>query len=862
MESTSNSSNSSVPPLDLSRVAWQQIFDLCPLPTAITSNVEFRRANPAFCEMLGMDERELIGTPYTDLLDEGFWDRITYTKREVDGGERVHLEGPVTFPNGETRYVVLHASVPAPLPGRPAERFAIIQISDLTEMNEVRLASDRSERWVRALLDNLGDNVSVLDDEFKLSFASRSGVSLLGGRGQNWETAPLDLIHPDDLEPTLAAWQKAIENPGERVEANLRMRDDAGGWAHLEASAVNRLADDEVRGIVVTTRDVTRLRNAELLASSQAAVLELIATGAPMRDVFEACVDLVESNGIDGATALYLLEQGRLEKRAGRAPAALVELLRDSARSSTRSLCDQAMATRSLAVLGDIEVGPVPPGLTTIAGRLEARAGWSVPILSITTGEAIGSLSTTYATPHVPTEQEVRVGEVACSLVAVALDRAENEARLAHMALNDPLTDLPNRALLLDRLDQALARRARTGDRVAVLFCDLDRFKVVNDSLGHGVGDALLRAFANRLREVVRPGDTVARFGGDEFVVLLDPVTDPDEPGLVADRIAATLDEPFMAEDREVYVTVSIGLAEASDHVTGDAWLRDADAAMYRAKELGRDRVAVFDTEMRDAALIRLQIESDLRRAVERDELEVFYQPTIDLDTGRVCGAEALVRWNHPIRGLLPPNDFIPAAEEIGVIEAIGARVLERAAAAATKLAPLCDGGEFELSVNVSGRQLQPGFDEQVRAACEEQGLSPDRLFLEITETALGLDTEGPIDVLRRVNQLGARVAIDDFGTGYSSLTRLGQLPVDRVKIDRSFVRAIDRADDRLVRIVDAVVALAEALGISVVAEGVETPTQLAHLRRIGCPQAQGFLFARPLPLDQFLHLLERDPVW
>ncbi|MGN6694527.1 MAG: putative bifunctional diguanylate cyclase/phosphodiesterase, partial [Aquihabitans sp.] len=321
---------------------------------------------------------------------------------------------------------------------------------------------------------------------------------------------------------------------------------------------------------------------------------------------------------------------------------------------------------------------------------------------------------------------------------------------------------------------------------------------------------------------------------------------------------------PFLLPGgNEVYLTVSIGLAEATDHRTGDAWLRDADAAMYRAKEAGRNRLAEFDTEMRDAAVVRLQIESDLRRAVDRGELVVHYQPVVDLRSGRICGAEALVRWQHPERGLLGPGDFIAVAEDIGTIHELGRHVLEVAVASMSELAPIRPDRPFQLGVNVSARQLNTDeIDRVVQSVLQRTGWPGEALLLEITESALLHGLNGPVDVMTRLHELGVSLAIDDFGTGYSSLARLGHLPVDQVKIDQSFVSAIDREDDRLGRIVDAVLAIAEALGHQTTAEGVETTAQLDYLRRGRCDFGQGYLFSKPLPFDEFARLLESDPRW
>ena len=723
-----------------------------------------------------------------------------------------------------------------------------------------------SERWFRSLVMHISDTVSITDEEARLLFTSGAPNNLLGYEADFWSgREPIGLVHPDDLDRALAGWQHALDNPGVEVSEEVRMRSANGSWQDISVTGVNLIDDPEVGGIVVTSRNVTDLRRAQRLAASQAAVLELIARSEPLNAVAAACLRLLADNGVDGRTSIYLIDGDHLELSAGAAPMALVEWMREAPPGRDRSLCDASIASGAPVIVPDIEAADLSNGLRTIARNEEIRAAWSQPIIAIGSSRPVGSLSTLYDEVHHPSSHERRAADVSCSLMAIALERAETEARLAHQALHDGLTGLPNRTLLLDRLDHALARRERNGSEIALLFCDIDRFKVVNDSLGHNVGDQLLVAFAQRFRSVISPSDTVARFGGDEFVVLIEDITTPDHAAGVARELAEALAQPFLLPaGKEVYLTVSIGLASATDHRTGDAWLRDADAAMYRAKEAGRNRLAEFDTEMRDAAVVRLQVESDLRRAVDRGELVVHYQPVIDLVSGRISGAEALVRWQHPERGLLGPADFIDVAEDIGTIHDLGRHVLEVAVAAMTELDPLATGRTFQLGVNISARQLNAGeLDRAVASVLQRTGWPGEALLLEITESALLFGLDGPVDVMTRLHDLGVSLAIDDFGTGYSSLARLGHLPVDQVKIDQSFVGAIGRDDDdRLARIVDAVLAIADVLGHQTTAEGVETTAQLDHLRRSRCDFAQGYLFAKPLPFDEFARLLATDPRW
>jgi diguanylate cyclase (GGDEF)-like protein/PAS domain S-box-containing protein len=436
------------------------------------------------------------------------------------------------------------------------------------------------------------------------------------------------------------------------------------------------------------------------------------------------------------------------------------------------------------------------------------------------------------------------------------------EAELSRSSFYDTLTGLPNRALLLDRVSHALSFiRPDEDGPIGFILLDLDRFKVINESLGHAAGDRLLELVGRRLSECLRPGDTVARFGGDEFAVLLDTVRDVDDALLVAERIEAELRAPFELDGRDTYVGASMGivLGRAGSTEPGEL-LRDAEIALYRAKADSTTRHALFEPGMSAAVAERLDLENDLRRAVERDELRLHYQPLVDLATDRIVGLEALVRWQHPTRGLVPPLSFIPLAEENGLILPIGRWVLETACrqARAWQVAFPTDP-PILMSVNLSATQFaRADLVEQVSAILTETGLRPACLELEITESVLMDESDTGIRALQALRELGVKLVLDDFGTGYSSLSYLKHLPLDTIKIDRSFVSELT-GDDANVAIVQAVISLAHGLGIDVVAEGIETAEQLARLRELMCDRGQGYYYARPLPADELAELLRAD---
>ena len=429
-------------------------------------------------------------------------------------------------------------------------------------------------------------------------------------------------------------------------------------------------------------------------------------------------------------------------------------------------------------------------------------------------------------------------------------DRKRAEEQLLHDAFHDALTGLPNRALFMDHVKMAIQRSRRNGDRLfAALFLDLDRFKVINDSLGHMVGDQLLVGIARRLEACLRPGDTVARLGGDEFVILLEELEDAEDANEIARRVQETVTQPFNIGGHEVFTTASIGIApSATGYERAEDLLRDADTAMYRAKMLGKNRHVVFDKVMHDRAVELMQLETDLRRAVERQEFFLQYQPIVSLSTGLVSSFEALVRWQHPERGLIPPGDFIPIAEETGLIVPLGHWVLHEACRQMRRWqTEQAVDPSVTVSVNLSGKQFsQADLMGLVSGALRQTGLAPSNLKLEITESMVMESIDTAIDTLGQLRKLGVEISIDDFGTGYSSLSYLHRFPINTLKIDRSFVTRMTENNENA-EIVRTIVTLARSLEMSVVAEGVERMEQLEQLRALDCDFGQGYFFSRPV---------------
>ncbi|HKH22339.1 MAG TPA: EAL domain-containing protein [Solirubrobacterales bacterium] len=461
---------------------------------------------------------------------------------------------------------------------------------------------------------------------------------------------------------------------------------------------------------------------------------------------------------------------------------------------------------------------------------------------------------------HEFTKEDVNFMQAIANVLANAIERRRAEERTQHEALHDPLTGLPNRTLFLDRLQHALSVANRRRTSIAVLFLDLDQFKLVNDSLGHAAGDELLAAVAPRIEGALRPADTVARFGGDEFAVLAEDIGNERGATRIAERIAEALARPFVLRGREHFVSASIGIAISDGSEGPDALIRDADSALYRAKERGRGGYMIFDEVMRSRVIEHMQTENDLRQALRRHELELHYQPVVRLRDGSVVAMEALVRWNHPERGLIGPLAFIPVAEESRLIVPMGRWVIEEACRqAAVWQARAPDAAPIGVSVNLSARQIaDPDLLSHIEGSISASMIDPASLWLELTETTLLDDTSFVERTLDSLRGLGVRLVLDDFGVGFSSLGYLKRLPLSMIKLDRSFVKdlAEDSHDAAIVR---AVNEMAETMGIAVVAEGVESDRQLLIASELGCRYAQGFHFAEPAPASEVLTVLERQ---
>jgi diguanylate cyclase (GGDEF)-like protein/PAS domain S-box-containing protein len=717
--------------------------------------------------------------------------------------------------------------------------------------------------FLRALVESAGDAVMVIESRGTMLYAS-TGLSRFAGVAVNdlvGRPAAM-LFHPDDQRPLVNEVTRMVQTKVRRATWDCRLVSATGEVFTVELELVNERGNPAIDAFVLVVRDVGALRAAEAKAQSAVIGRSILARVSARfansnveeteRDIHETLDDLcVHARMLRAMLWIpdefnrFLVandEGGCDDTLDGHAPDVPLTMLRTVApQFFDGEPIDARLGSPTDEIVRLVSTGDEEPAKRVVLIPLRL-AGTLVGMLTLTPPEADRDYGNDGA--------EI-IASIA-NVLANALGRRNAERALAHQALHDPLTGLPNRSLLLDRLELALARSLRTGENVTVLLIDLDGFKDVNDTLGHAAGDDLLRTVARRLQHTLRDADSVARLGGDEFVVVAETSQDALHAGTVASRILEALREPIRVANQQVTVSGSIGVmvGNASDDKSIDAatLLRKADIAMYRAKSGGRDRIEVFSDEMEDKILKRFALLEDLQRAVKAGDVVAWFQPIIDVASGRLTSFEALARWIHAERGVIPPADFIELAEGTGVVHALGRAILEQSVAqlAAWHREGLVDPS-VTISVNVSVRQLLAhDFVDGVAEILTTHGLAPANLHLELTESILA-DRKMATGPLLRLRDIGVRVSIDDFGTGYSSLSYLRDLPIDCLKIDRSFVQGLgsDRRDSALV---GAVVTMALELGLDVVAEGVETQEQFSQLERLGCQQAQGFLFGRPGP--------------
>ncbi len=691
-------------------------------------------------------------------------------------------------------------------------------IASTLARRDAELEAAVSDSRLRSVAMSSSDAIIIIDATGVVSHQPM-GEELFGYTPEDlFATNALDLVHPEDIAFAGDELMKAALDPGYHATNPMRIRHADGRWIPIELKAFSRFDDPAIQGIIMNVRDVSdRKRTEAELSASEKRLDALIANvpGAVFRcEPIPPYRDIFISDAIEDLT--------------GYPPDVFLR--------HELELYDLVVAEHQIRLDQMIQDSLICGGSYSVEYQFQHRDG------TLRWVEERGQMI------FDPSGAAVWIDGAMLDLG----DRKALEHRLAHEASHDPLTGLPNRTLLLEHLDRAVARAHRRQTTTAVLFVDLDRFKLVNDALGHTAGDELLIQLSRRLCSVMRSSDLATRTGGDEFVIVCSDLDDPNEAEIIAGRIASVLRDPFTVHGRTVFVTASIGIAFVEPGTSAGDVLRSADAAAYRAKDRGRNRYEVFDEALRAATAAALETETDLHHALSDHQLFLRYQPVVALQTGEITGAEGLVRWQHPERGLLPPDQFLPAAEASGLIVAIGREVLALAVGAMGSITELALP---MVAINLAPRELaQPDLVERVRRTLNEHDVAAHRLCIEITESAVLDEVETAIATLVALRSLGVKLAIDDFGTGYSSLSYLRRLPVDVVKIDRSFTSEIGDDASNLT-IIAGIIGLARGLGLDVVAEGVETVRQRDTLRELGCTFGQGYLFSPPIALDDLLGL-------
>ncbi|HUG52568.1 MAG TPA: EAL domain-containing protein, partial [Vicinamibacteria bacterium] len=717
------------------------------------------------------------------------------------------------------------------------------------EVTEWEAALRASEALKAAILESAPDPVLIMSHEGRIVEVNRAAEEVLGyARAQLvGKTIAETIAPPSDEHPHHRALAHHVATGGgpllgQRIEMTARRADGGGLPVELAVSRTRR------RGMVFFTAYLRDLTNLKRAASLQAALLRISdASAIEDMDALYAAIHQIIGGFMDAQNFYIALrdDSGRLSfpyfaDEADPAPPSAegAPTLTEFVLRTGEPLLASPSVFSDMVRRGEVELVGSP------------SVDWiGVPLKS--QGRTFGVLAVQTYDPAVRYREADRDMLASVSdQIAIALERKRAEARIEHLAYHDQVTGLANRRLLLDRLDMALAQARRDSSQIAVLFLDIDRFKVINDSLGHAVGDEVLRAVAQRLKGHIRRGDTLARMGGDEFTAVIRGVRHPGDTAKVAETILDAIGQPLLVSGRELFVTAGVGISIfPEDGDDAETLLRNADIALHRAKEQGLDAFRLFQASMNEEAVQRLRLENDLRRALARNELAMHYQPIVDLATGRVQAMEALLRWHHPDHGTIQPSQFIPAAERTGLLASIGPWVLSQACAQAQSW-PASDSPPPGVTVNISVRQLQNlSLVQHVKDALQASGLDPARLELEITETSAMLNPDATVQTLTAVKALGVRISVDDFGMGYSSLSQLQRLPIDILKIDRSFVHDVT-ADPGAAAIASTIITLAHSLGLKVVAEGVETAEQLAFLSERRCDRVQGYLISRPIAAD------------
>jgi diguanylate cyclase (GGDEF)-like protein/PAS domain S-box-containing protein len=820
---------------------------------------EVLTANLSFCHLFHLDRDGIRGKTLQDLVSPDVARR--WSPQAVAASNWFGDGVTEVMDSSSGRH--FRTSVVQVRPGKEDDGLLALFIEDLTARGVANADADEFQQLYQKILESISEAILLVGPDGCVDDINGTAADLLGyERAQARGMKLAQFLVPGSEDEAVRRLDSYVLSGdwklhGRRLDV-LFCRAD--GSAFLGEVRLGEWEHAGRRLVLISLRDTTKEQQADLLTKERLQVVEMLSRHQPLDKVLTKLAEMIDHQLPEAACAVMLRRGDRLFAVASpNLPPGFAAHLCDLPMDDSGTSCAAAASGGKMSTVADIAESGMREDLRQAALEHGLRASWSAPIIS-SEGPVVGTVAVYHRQPGEPTNDQGALLEMAGRLASICIEQRELTGQLMRQAQHDPLTGLPNRATFEDHLKRAIAGARRSGRSLGVLTVDLDRFKQVNDTLGHAAGDKLLCEVARRMQASVRGTDIVARWGGDEFLIGLAELRDRQDAMRIASKVMESVRAPFEIDGHTLVTTATVGISLFPDDGQDlSSLMRNADHAMYSAKTSGRNGVQCYTPQLTEAARQRLDLENHLRRALERSEFVLHYQPKFDLKTGSLSGLEALLRWQHPDRGLVQPADFIPIAEENGLIVPIGEWVLREATREARHLTDNCHA-PVRVSVNVSSIQFaRPDFVEVVARAAQEAGIHPNLLELELTEGLLMQDFSQACSRMTKLRELGVQVTIDDFGAGYTSLSYLQQLQADSLKIDRSFIQELGGSKKGPL-LVQSIVGLARSLHMKAAAGGVESIAQLSALQSAGCDSVQGFLFAKALPLDDVQRLVLRFP--